>query len=204
MAVLGFFQKDVPVGKIRDEELRKTRMDLQMARNQSRQAMQDVEREKQALFEKAVKESSKDLRRSYLSQITTLGFKMQLERRMLEGVEGQMRIVSVVEAVKQFQRRQINSPLLDKLVKLRLTDLDSAMQDLVKQGFYGDQVASEIVQRWTTGFELEGSEDVQELEREIEQAQASMASGTDPATVARQLNEQHTEKLEKRPIPGAS
>lgn len=200
MAIGGLFQKDVPISKVRDEELRKTRMDLQMARSQSRQTLDGLEQQKQTAWEKAVQEKSKDLRRSYLSEITTAGFKMQLERRVLDAVEGQIRLVSVVEAIKDFHRRQVQSPLLKKLVNLRLTDLDAAVQDIVRQGFYGDQVAGEITRRWGSGLPMEGSEEIQALERLIEQTQASAGEVGDAKAIAQQLNQKHNEMLESRPL----
>lgn len=198
--MIGLFQKNVRVADVGEEELRKARMDLQMMRSTSRQNLVNLEEQKQAAWEKAMREKSKDLRRSYLNEIATAGFKVQLERRTMDTVEGQIRLVSVVEAVKDFQRRQVQSPLLKKLVTLRLGDLDSAVQDMVKQGFYGDQVAGEIIKRWGTGLATETSDEIQELERIIEQAQASSAPGTDVKEMAAQMNQKHNEMLDKRPL----
>lgn len=201
MALINLFQKNVPVSKVSDEDLRKTKMDLQMARSQSRQTMERLEQQKQTAWEKAIQEKNKDLRRSYLNEIATNGFKMQLERRVLDSVEGQIRLVSVVETIKDFMRRRVQSPLLNKLVNLRLTDLDKEVQNIVREGFTGDSMAAEIIQRWGTGFAMEGSEEIQELERLIDQVEANAPAGADVKEMAQQVNQKHNEILEKRTLP---
>ena len=128
---IDLFGQDVTINKIGADDLHDAHMDLQIARNKARQTLQNLEQQKQNAFEKATLEKNRDLRRSYLNEIVTAGFRMGLSRVALDAVEGQLRKVSVVEAIKDFQNQRIKSPLLDKLNKLRISSIDKAMEEIL-------------------------------------------------------------------------
>jgi hypothetical protein len=194
------FQSTVPLGRIKSEDLRRARVDLQVARNTSRQNLAKYEDQKAQLFAKAVAEKSKEMRTSYLSEIATLGFKIRLERAVLQGFERQLRLVSVAEAVKDFQNRKVQSPVLQKLANIRMADLEKALSDMLREGMTADEVTKEIVGRLEGGLPFEADQEIRELERLIEQAQATAGAEADLQALAQKINEEHNRMLE-RPQP---
>ena len=199
MVSVNFFSKGVSIKRITEDELVDARANLEMERSRSRQSLQRIEEQKQQTWAKAIEEVTIDLRRSYLGEISNLGFKTKLEKFQLQTIDGQIRLVSVVEAIKDFQRRQIQSPLLKKLVNVRLSDLDSNVRDIVRQGFTGDHVTDEIIRRWTA-YAPGASTEVTDLENIIERVQADVDPSASVAERAEKARQQHNDQLDNQAL----
>jgi hypothetical protein len=181
--VLGIFGKGDVIARIKAEELRNERIRLEMERDRSFKKIEDLERKKGGFFKELLQVSDRGRKEALATSIANLNLQGRLEQTQLQHINGQLRTVHTIETIKEFQSRNVKSPVLSRLLNTRPMEVERVMMDLARSAEAQDRVFKELTDR----LHLAAPETPDEVQKII-------ATAEKYASVAQQDPEQAAEK----------
>lgn len=180
------------ISRIKDEDLRDDKNQLERQQERSGRRIEEVEKSKADLFQQLLQAPQRSAKEVIASKIGALDLQVKLEQATLRRVTGQLKLIYIAEVVKGFQRRNVQSPVVQKLLDARLDDVDKVLTELVSDTKNVDSVTRELLGALGDSVP-QGDKDTQDLIKLAEQYQQQMPN--DPVAAAEAMRNDHNQKV---------
>lgn len=182
--MIRLFSRRSPIERLDPTELRTTRIALQQEQRNSLEKVNRLSTQLLDLSKQVLNAPSKMQKMALMPMMNSTLVQMKLEGMTLRGISAQLNIVLMAEAIKSYQDRATQIPIIKRLLKLPPHELGQEMARILAQMERLDQQSAEVVSSLTGMMETSLPRELEEFLRISEDAEVQAALKEDPDKAA--------------------